>query len=58
MRAMTALGRSTLYLQKTWAACGAGLTGPAAALFIRRESPRRAYPYTNYYDLRIAVACH
>jgi hypothetical protein len=46
MRAMNALGRGTLYLQMTWAARGAGITGTAAALF--------AFPLefpNHYYDL-------
>ena len=59
MHAMNALGRRTLYLQNIWAACGAGVTGTAAALFlVARESHRRAYPYNNYYDLRNAADCH
>jgi hypothetical protein len=58
MRAMNALGRRTFCLQYHWAACGAGITGPAAALFIPLESLRRAYPYNNYYDLRNARGCH
>jgi hypothetical protein len=37
MHAMNALGRRTLNLQNTWAACGAGITGTAAALFVARE---------------------
>jgi hypothetical protein len=53
MHAIKALGRRTLYLQNAWAACGAGITGTAAALFVLRlDSHRRAYPYNNYYDLR------
>jgi hypothetical protein len=55
MRAMNALGRRSLYLQNPWAACGAGITGTAAALFVLPfASICRAYPYNNYYDLRIA----
>jgi hypothetical protein len=53
MRAIRALGRRTLYLQSTWAACGAGNTGTAAALFVfGRDSRSRAYRYNNYYDLQ------
>jgi hypothetical protein len=59
MRAMNALGRRSLYLQNTWAACGAGITGTAAALFVLPSaSVGRAYPYNNYYDLRNALTCH
>jgi hypothetical protein len=57
MRAMNALGRRPFCLQNLWAACGAGITGTAAALFISSESPRQSYPYNNYYDLRnVAVS--
>jgi hypothetical protein len=56
MRAMNALGRRTFYL-KHWVACGAGITGPAAALFIPFKSLRRASSYNNYYDLRNASGC-
>jgi hypothetical protein len=58
MHAMNALGCRTLNLMNTWAVCGVGITGTAAALFVARESRRRAYPYNNYYDLRNAAGCH
>jgi hypothetical protein len=59
MRAMNALGRRSLYLQTAWAACGAGIIGTAAALFLFTcASMRRAYPYNNYYDLRNAPGSH
>jgi len=58
MRAMNALGRRTFCLLHHWAACGAGITGTAAAFFISFESLGRASPDSNYYDLRAAPGCY